>query len=210
MIEEVWIYPRNNINRCPVRLTQKYLSLCPNYKRKSNFYLQSLQKPTPIQWYGEQVVGQNTLSKVIKKLMEEAGIEGFYTNHSARYTGGMRLFRAGVQRKLVKETTGHRSDVVDKYQITSDAQREQMSEIMCNDVENNVKEVRDTSVVEQNVKETTENKAKVSKVNLSNGVSNSEVDVDSENIGVLITKLLENAKKAGKNTIKIQIEIHNE
>ena len=38
--------------------------------------------------------------------METAGIVGFYTNHSARCTGGTRLFRAGMQRKLVKETTG--------------------------------------------------------------------------------------------------------
>ena len=43
----VWVYPSENVNRCPVRLTQKYLSLCPDYVKKPNFYLQSKQKYTP-------------------------------------------------------------------------------------------------------------------------------------------------------------------
>ena len=54
--------------------------------------------------------------------MKTAGIEGFFTNHSARHTGGTHLFRAGVQRKLIKESTGHTSDAVDKYQLTSHEQ----------------------------------------------------------------------------------------
>ena len=83
--KEVWIFPnKNNINRCPVRLILKYLSLCPkNYVKKPNFYLRTLQKHTPVQWYGEQVVDTQTLSKVIKNLMENAEIEGYFTNHSA-------------------------------------------------------------------------------------------------------------------------------
>ena len=80
------------------------------YNQKHNFCLKSFSKPTPKQWYAEQVVCQNTLIriKVIKSLMEKAGIEGFYTHYSACYTGGTHLFRAGVQHKLVKEITGHR------------------------------------------------------------------------------------------------------
>ena len=41
----------------------------------------------PNQWYGEQVVGSHTLSKVIKKLMDDADIQGYFTNCSARRTG---------------------------------------------------------------------------------------------------------------------------
>ena len=112
----VWIYPNlGNPSRCLVRLIKKYLSLCPPVAKKENFYLQSLQKLSPTQWYSVQVVGQNSISKVVKKLMQDAGIQGFFTNHSARCTGGTHLFRAGVQRKLVKETTGHSSDAIDKY-----------------------------------------------------------------------------------------------
>ena len=42
----VWIYPNlGDVSRCPVRLVHKYISLCPKYEKKPNFYLQSLQKP---------------------------------------------------------------------------------------------------------------------------------------------------------------------
>ena len=62
----VWVYPYSrNINRCPVRLVQKYLSWCPPYFKKDNFYLKAKQKPAPTQWFAGQVAGQNTLGKVV-------------------------------------------------------------------------------------------------------------------------------------------------
>ena len=127
----VWVYPSTDINRYPVRLTKKYLSLCPkSYTKKKFFYLKSLDCKTPKQWYGQQVVGTQTLSKVVKELMQIAEIEGFFTNHSLRRTGGTCLFQAGVSRKLIKEATSHRSDAVDAYQVTSDEQRKGLSEIL--------------------------------------------------------------------------------
>ena len=96
----VWVYPnKSNVNRCPVRLVEKYLALCPKQGKKPNFYLQSKIKPTPIQWYQEQVVGQNSISKVVKTLMKDAEIPGFFTNHSTRRTGSTRLFRGGGPEK---------------------------------------------------------------------------------------------------------------
>ena len=45
----VWVHPNNvNRERCPVRLVEKYLSLCPPVKKKDNFYLQSVQKNSPV------------------------------------------------------------------------------------------------------------------------------------------------------------------
>ena len=137
----VWVYPSSDPSRCPVRLTKKYLSLCPPYFKKPNFYLRALDRPSPKQWYAGQVVGSQTLSKVIGKIMENGDFKGFFTNHSARRTGGTRLFRAGVQRKLVKECTGHRSDAVDKYQVTSDEQHEKLSEIIREEPKVSVSEV---------------------------------------------------------------------
>ena len=55
-----------------------------------------------------------------------------------RRIGGTRLFQAGIDRKLVKEATGHRSDAVDKYQLTSHAQRKTMSAILQNNPVSNV------------------------------------------------------------------------
>ena len=126
---------------CPIRLIEKYLNLCPKHTKKPNFYLQSLQRPTPSQWYSVQVVRQNTISKVVKSLMEKAKINGFFTNHSARRTGGTHLFREGIQQKLVKEMMGHHSDAVDKYQITSDEQCQMMSEVLTGNHVDQVREV---------------------------------------------------------------------
>ena len=64
--------------------------------------------------------------------MHDAEFEGYFTNHSARCTGGTYLFQAGVDRKLVKEAMGYHSYVVDKYQVTSHEQRKAMSAILQN------------------------------------------------------------------------------
>ena len=129
-----WIFPNETkVNRCPVRLVDKYVSLLPPVTpktKKVNFYMRSLEKPNPAQWYGEQVVGKHTLTKVVGKLLKTAQLDGFFTNHSLRRTGTTRLFRASVERKIVKEYTGHVSDAVDKYQVTSEAQNEELCKIL--------------------------------------------------------------------------------
>ena len=119
----VWVYPSKNIERCPVRLVDKYMRLCPMVTpktKKFNFCLRSLEKPTFTQLYGEQCVGMHTLSKTVKQMLKSANLDGFFTNHSLRHSGTSRLFQNGVDRKLVKEYIGHVSDAVDCYQVTSD------------------------------------------------------------------------------------------
>ena len=201
----VWIYPNlGNSNRCPVRLIDKYLSLCPPYYKKSNFYLQSLQKPIPSQWYAEQVVGQNTIGKVVQKLMSDAKIEGFFTNHSARRTGGTCLFRAGVDRKLVKEATGHSSDAVDKYQITSDEPRELMSRIIAgNQGQSNVTESPKPSDAVNTSVTVTDKECNTNCTTHDNVIS-------SANVGGLVNEIIEKNCKSGKTVIKINIEITKE
>ena len=63
-------------------------------------------------FYRKQVVGVNTLAKIIPEMMKEAGISGNYTGHSGKVTCATELFNAGVPEKLVKERTGHRSVAV--------------------------------------------------------------------------------------------------
>ena len=46
-----------------------------------------------------------------------------YKAHSLRKTGTIRLFRQAADQKIVNEFTGHSSDAVDAYQITSDEER---------------------------------------------------------------------------------------
>ena len=198
-----WIYPNlGNPSRCPVRLIEKYFNLCPKVSKKPNFYLQSLNKPTPSQWYSAQVVGQHMISKVVKSLMEKAGIKGFFTNHSTRRTGGTRLFRAGVQCKLVKETTGHRSDAVDKYQITSDAQRQMISELIAGEHEHKIREMSDVNF-------NAEPKLKATEcVQMASECQNCKINAG--NVGSIVDDLIKKQSGGGKTIIKIQIEICKE
>ena len=99
----VWVYPSSNPVRCPVRIIDKYISLLPPMRpnvnvKKPNFYLRSLDKFTPGQWYQEQVVGLDTLRKVMSDVCKKANIEGFITNHSLRRTGTTKLFREGISK----------------------------------------------------------------------------------------------------------------
>ena len=48
----ILIFPSHNMVRCPVKLIDKYISLCPQVTEKSkkdNFYLRTLEKTNPAQ-----------------------------------------------------------------------------------------------------------------------------------------------------------------
>ena len=134
----VWIKPNSNIIRCPVQLIEKYVNLVPLEGVKPNFYLQSLKHPKPYCWYSTLPVGINSLCKVVSEMLKNAGLDGYFTNHSLCRTCATRLYQAGQSTKLIKEITGHISDAVEKYQTTSDEQRMHASAI----IQGEVKEVK--------------------------------------------------------------------
>ena len=78
----VWINPNtNNVNCCPVRLIDKYMSLLPPVKNdtsKHNFYLRSMEHPNLAHRYTSQVVGLNTLRKTVSELLKNAKLDGFF------------------------------------------------------------------------------------------------------------------------------------
>ena len=138
----VCIFLGKDINHCPVRIIDKYMSLCPavtDKTKKSNFYLQSLEKTNQAQWYEVQPVGKNTLSKVVGKLLKSGNLDGYFTKHSLRHTSTTRLFQVGVDKKIIKEIIGHTSDVLVKYQVTSLQQKEVVSKILKNETTPNKK-----------------------------------------------------------------------
>ena len=205
----VWVYPSSNINRCPVRLVEKYLSLCPPYYGKSNFYLQSLQKPTVNRWYAGQVVGQNTLAKTIKSMLHNAKIEGFFTGHSLRMAGMTRLFQAGVDRKIIKEMSGHRSDAVDCYSVTSDEQKETVSHILGSrpgESKTQKEHARECKV------ESTEGKCidSMSQISVKEGGNNKICSSSGADIGQLVSEIIDHTCKKGKTVIKVEIEISHD
>ena len=207
----VWVYPSNNVKRCPVRLVDKYISLCPEVgnKGKSNFYLRPLEKINPAQWYSSRVMGVNAIRKVVGKMLKSAKLDGYFTNHSLRRSATTRLFRAGVDRKLIKEFTGHSSDAVDKYQITSDEQRKEMSSIISG---NNEKEVakQDNEKLEPfeiSSFEVTVNGDGPNKMSCTCRKNNVKL-TESDKIAQLVGKLLD-GRTSGKATIKLEIDFHD-
>ena len=207
----VWIKPSVNMNRCPVRLVEKYMNLLPVWGSKQNFYVQSLKKPKPFCWYSTMPVGINNVRKVIGRLLKDAGLDGYFTNHSLRRTCATRLFQAGTSSKLVKEITGHVSDAVNKYQSTSDAQRMAVSSIIQGDSPK-LSEAAGFEIVQDSPKISDEVKFKLPKLNLSLNKEENlcEVTKDEENVGLAsnVTEVIETAVKAvGTRKAKLSIEL---
>ena len=203
----VWVYPSEDVTICPVRLVEKYISLLSPSQKKENFYMRSLQKPTPKRWYSNQVVGTQNISKVVKQMMKDASIDGFFTNHSLRRTGGTRLFRTGIDRKLVKEVTGHRSDAVDSYQITSDEQRQNISKIIQKPV--TVPESEGNLVNREGYGHVGEVSEVIDSQKLVESDKKSD-RVDESNVGDIVSQLVRALKENRNGKVKINIEITSE
>ena len=135
--KEVWIYPNDNVNRCTVRLIEKYLSLCPNYFQKRTSICRLFKRSCQ---YSDMVNKLSGLILLVKLCLSWCK-KGILRDTTPR------LFRAGVDRKLVKEVTGHRSDAVDDYQITGHDQRKMISKVVQGDIEDvRVIELKENSV----------------------------------------------------------------
>ena len=145
------------------------------------------------------MIGVHTISKVVSKLMEQVEIEGYFMNHSLRRTGGTRLFRAGVERKLVKEVTGHRSDAVDAYQITGHDQRKQISNILQGS-QNSGTNPQVAKVETEKIVSESESKSHVCQCGKD--------QLNEANVTEFVKELLKQTKDKGKTTIKIEIEIN--
>ena len=116
-----------------MRIIDKYILLLPPVKGNSckhNFYLSSLEKTTPAQWYSNQVVGLNTLHETVGEMLKDSRIQGFVSNHSFRRSGASRLFHPGVDKKVIREYTGHQSDALNQYQVTSEEQKRHVSDVI--------------------------------------------------------------------------------
>ena len=200
----VWVFPSENVTKCPVRLVDKYMSLIPTVgpkTKKLNFYLRSLEKPNPAQWYGEQPVGRHTLSKVVGNLLKNVTLDGFFSNHSLRRMSTTRLFQAGVDRKIIKEFTGHGSDSVDKYSITSEKQKEDVSKIVQGETDKTNTKEKEQSL-EVCVKQNSEGMVKPI---MCSCTCNKVKLQETEKLGSMITDIIK-ARKSGNAKIKIEIE----
>lgn len=94
-----------NPERCIVRLYDIYMMHRPS--EVSAFYLTPLPRISSIVWYKKCPIGVNTLAKVVPNLFQNAGIPGFYTNHSLRRGTRTILSNAGFGSDVITKKTGH-------------------------------------------------------------------------------------------------------
>ena len=119
---------------CPeryvVQIVDTYMKRCPKDSLLNAFYLKPLQKfKGKSVWYSTVPLGHNKLNSMVKTMMSEAGVQGYYTNHSLRATAVSRLFQ-NVDDKLIKGVTGHRSDALQGYKRETEKQLLKVSKIV--------------------------------------------------------------------------------
>ena len=74
---------------------------------------------------------KGNVGNVVKKVMDKAGFDGHFTNHSLQRSCATNLYDNGVPEQVIQGTTGHRSvEGVRAYKRTSSAKRRKMSAIL--------------------------------------------------------------------------------
>ena len=119
--------------RCLVSLLDLYFTKLPQAaKAKDLFYCRPLTNYTKDGvWYSEQPRGKHALSDMVKKMCEQAGIEGKFTNHSLRASGATTLFQSDTPEKVIQEFTGHRSvKALRQYEKVATKQKEATCNIL--------------------------------------------------------------------------------
>ena len=140
-------------------------------------------------------------------MFSDARIGGFFTGHSLRRSGTARMFQAGIDHKIIKERTGHQSDTVDAYQETSVEQKHLVSNVIAqNPTATVVKESSDNSTSREVIDLSNANDNEPSKSVIDSAVSVKKVN----DIGCLVTDLVQSNIKRCKTKIKIEIEITHE
>ena len=110
-----------NPERCIIRLYKLYLSKLHNDLPPDAFYFKpkEITSPSDPVWFTRQVLGVNTLAKIVSTICTNGGLAGHRTNHSLRATAATRMYDLEFDEQLVCETTGHRSHCVRSYKRTS-------------------------------------------------------------------------------------------
>ena len=99
--------------RCVVKFYEQFVNAHPSgSKCPDNFYLRPLAAPKSDVWYSCQPMGHLKLSGIVLEMAKRANFQGKITNHSLRATSASCLYHANCYEQIVKEHTGHRSDVV--------------------------------------------------------------------------------------------------
>ena len=101
-------------DKCHVYLLEVYLSKLPDSAVQRDIFYMKAKNHIPDSpgdpWYTDVPVGHNTLSKFLKEILKEGGINTENrTNHSLRTTAISRMYENKVPHKLIMERSGHLS-----------------------------------------------------------------------------------------------------
>ena len=119
--------------RCHVHLLKLYLSKLPSCAKELDAFYWKPKKNIPSgddePWFTRNVVGHNTLDKMLKKMFKDCGINSERkTNHSLRATAISRLMEKNVPSRVIMEKSGHMSkDGLVPYERTSAVQQQASS-----------------------------------------------------------------------------------
>ena len=75
-------------------------------------------------------MGLHKLTKTVEQLLKDANLNGYITNGRLRRGGITRYFQNMIDRKFLKEFTGHASDLINQYNIISEKQCEALNKII--------------------------------------------------------------------------------
>ena len=105
-------------------------------KRNEAFYLRPKSKTLSFE---NSPVGSNTLNSILPNLCKVAGIKQ-KTSHCLRVTCVSKLLNSGVEEKLIRERTGHRSNALFAYEKTSEKKVSHVSALLGADTKTEYKE----------------------------------------------------------------------
>ena len=122
-VKTVDLYATDRPEWCPLHVIIKYLCLVPKDLTCSAFYLQPRCKFFGKVWYLNRPAGINKLCNVVGQMAREAGLPGYYTNHSLHAGTATKMYQSDINEQFIQEVTGHRSLAVYGYKRTSQKQR---------------------------------------------------------------------------------------
>ena len=108
------VYPNyDNLDRCPIRLFEKHVSLLPTSRKNSSLYMHAKKKPMAKVWYLDYPLEINTITPLVKELVHSVGVrDGNDKNQSFRTTMASIPYNENQDEQLIQSFTGCRSNCV--------------------------------------------------------------------------------------------------
>ena len=116
--------------KCRVFAFEEYVRRRPVEMNSDDapFYLAAKSKPVSHTWFKKQPLGVNSLGAFMKEMAQAAGLDGRYTNHSARRTMISTVRKEDVEPLNIIGLAGQRNlKSLDSYSEASEQQQKEMS-----------------------------------------------------------------------------------